>query len=169
MGDKVGWKYACEELTRVESGSVATLSRVVWTQKVRQLAKWSRSSDPSFAPSHLQDWKKNWRKKASFLLWLDVSQSVVQDLVIKWRLHWFHLTRMFCYYLICLFCIPIFFFNLALCWHKWRSKLQIPFSFTRKQGLLGPFWYTTNYKCWVCCMCCPELHWWCCDNVKGLW
>ena len=40
-------------LTSVESGSVATLARVVWTQKVRQVAKLSRSSELSFESSHL--------------------------------------------------------------------------------------------------------------------
>ena len=32
---------------------MATLTRVVWTQKVRQVAKWRRSSELSFDPSHL--------------------------------------------------------------------------------------------------------------------
>ena len=32
---------------------MATLTRVVWTQKVRQVAKWRRSSELSLDPSHL--------------------------------------------------------------------------------------------------------------------
>ena len=67
-------------LTSLDRGTLATLSRLVWTQKVRQLAKCRRSSDPSLVSSHLRicqvkpfkPWKyqvKPWRAP-TWLLWL---------------------------------------------------------------------------------------------------